>query len=77
MIAVIKSGDVPVKIKICMTGAAGTSSTEDTYDLTGIQVYYGTYADRAYAIAGPAHGDVRNACTDYNIEGHVSEVAGY
>jgi len=66
MINVIGGTDVPVKIKICVTG---TDST--TYELKGMQVFYGQYSARSSAKAGPAHGDLTTGCSDFDITRRV------
>jgi len=66
MINEIGGTDVPVSIKICVTG---TNST--TYELKGMQIFYGQYNARASALAGPAHGDLSRGCSDFNITRRV------
>lgn len=68
----IDGGDVPVAIKICITG-----TDEATWTLKGMQVSYGQFSNRANAIAGPAHGDLTAGCTDFAITRRVQEIALY
>ena len=56
--------DKPKKIKIC-----SGQLTSGTDAIVGFQMYYGS---GSIEVAGPAHGDVSQGCTDYNFNGKTA-----
>ena len=64
MIKSLAIQDKPTKIKIC-----SGKLTLGTEAIVGFQMYYGS---GSIEVAGPAHGDVSQGCTDYRFNGNTA-----
>ena len=64
MIKSLAIQDKPSKIKIC-----SGQLTLGTDAIVGFQMYYGS---GSIEVAGPAHGDVSQGCTDYRFNGNTA-----
>ena len=77
MIDKIDAADKPEKIKICQGTAYANDSTGTAFTIpsvVGVQLYYGTGANE---LAGPAHGDMSQGCTEYQFPSRPTGVALY
>ena len=77
MIDKIDAADKPEKIKICQGTAFANDSTGTAFtvpSVIGFQLYYGTGANE---LAGPAHGDMSQGCTEYQFPSRPTGVALY